>query len=210
MTGFFSYYVGILCRPLRSVETLCADARRVRFGFYAMLVPVVGYTIVYVGLAESGAYPSAFAPFLALPAETYYRYNRFLLAPSILAAWILAAGVVQIVGRLVSARGSFEDTLSALGFAISIASFSLLPHDLTVALLGAAHIIDGRAHEHAMNAPTLARNLLWFFMLVYLVAYPLYLARALRGAHRVSAGAGWLLGITGFVVYQAVFVIFNR
>ena len=68
----------------------------------AFVIPLVGYTIVYFGLARSGAYPSTFTPWLAIPAEGYYAYNRFLLAPSMFAGWVLASGVVQ---RLVSAKG---------------------------------------------------------------------------------------------------------
>ncbi|HEX2735878.1 MAG TPA: YIP1 family protein [Polyangiaceae bacterium] len=207
---FGSYYLGFLMRPSRSSALLVSDERRVRFALLAFAIPVVGYTLVYFGLAQSGAYPSSFAPWLAIPAEGYYSVNRFLLAPSMFAAWILAAGVVQLLGRLVCAKGSFEDTLSVLGFAISIASWSLLPHDLVVGTLGGLGVIDGRAHEHAMNAPTLARAILWFFMLVYLVAFGVLFTQTLRAAHRITLGAATFLGLSGFCVYQLVFVTFNR
>jgi hypothetical protein len=207
---FRDYYLGFFLHPRATAEKLVTDERRVRFGFFALLVPLVGYVLVYLGLSRSGAYPSTFSPWLALPAETYYRYNVFLLPPSILGAWLLASAVVQMAGRAVSARGSFDDTVSVLGFAISVASWSLLPHDLTVAALGAAGVIDGRAHEHAMNAPTPARDILWFFMAVYLIAFPLLFTAALGAAHRIRRVAAGFLGALGFIVYQMVFVLFNR
>lgn len=207
---FLSCYGGFFLRPGATAERLLSDERRLRLGLLALLVPLVGYVIVYMGLWQSGAYPSKFAPWLAIPAEQYYQYNIFLLPPSIIAAWLLASSVVQLLGRTLAARGSFEDTASVLAFAISAASWSLLPHDIAVALLGAAHVIDGRAHEHAMNAPTLARSVLWFFMAVYLVAFPVYFTRALASAHRLRTGAAVFLGVTGFAVYQLVFVLFNR
>ena len=208
--SFRDYYLAFFWRPRQAAEALAADGRRVRFGFYALLVPLLGYVIVYFGLSRSGAYPSTFTPWLNIPAESYYRYNLWLLPPSIVAGWLLSAAVVQLLGRIVGARGSFEDTASVLGFAISVASWSLLPHDVLVAVLGATHVIDGRAHEHAMNAPTLARDVLWFFMAVYAVAFPVLFTKVLRGAHQLGAGAAAFLGIAGFVVYQLVFVTFNR
>jgi hypothetical protein len=208
--SFASLYGDFFRRPRATVEALAGDERRVRFGFYAMLVPLFGYVVVYLGLSHSGAYPSKLSPWLNLPAETYYRYNVFLLPPGILAGWLLSAAVVQLLGRIFGARGSFEDSLTAIGFSISAGSWALLPHDVTVAVLGGLHVIDGRAHEHAMNAPTLARHILWFFMAVYGVAFPVYFTKALGAAHRVGRGAAVTLGVAGFFVYQLVFLLFNR
>jgi hypothetical protein len=207
---FRSFYAQFFLHPHSTAIELAKDARCVRFGTFAFLVPVVGYFIVYLGLAQSGAYPSKFTPWLAIEAEHYYAANRFLVVPSMFGAWILASGVVQLLGRHFGARGSFENTLGTLGFAISVASWSLLPHDILVGVLGALHVIDGRAHEHAMNAPTIARHLLWFFGAIYVVAFPTYFVKAMRAVHRVGAGAAAILGVSGFVVYQFVFVIFNR
>lgn len=207
---FPSCYRSFFLRPGDTVDRILAEERKLRLGMLALLVPLVGYLIVYLGLSQSGAYPSKLAPWLAIPAEQYYRYNIFLLPPSILAAWLLASAVVQLLGRLFAAKGSFEDTATVLAFAISAASWSLLPHDVAVALLGGFHVIDGRAHEHAMNAPTLARHVLWFFMAIYMLAFPIYFTKALARAHRLRTGAAVFLGLTGFFIYQLVFLLFNR
>ena len=208
--SFAGYYRGFFLHPKDSARVLAQDARCVRFGLIAFLVPTIGYSIVYWSLARSGAYPSKFAPWIAVPAEHYYTANQYFIVPSLFGAWILASGVVQLLGRFVSARGSFESTFGVLGFAISIATWSLLPHDLVVGILGGLHIIDGRAHEHAMNAPTVARALLWSFMFVYFLAFPTYFVKAVRAVHGVGTRAAIFLGVSGWVVYQFVFLIFNR
>jgi hypothetical protein len=71
-------------------------------------------------------------------------------------------------------------------------------------------VIDGRAHEHAMNAPTVSRAVLWFFMAVYAVAFPVQFACAVRGVHGVGRAAAVLLSVAGFALYQTVFLLFNR
>jgi len=61
---------------------------------------------------------------LAIPDDVYYCYNMFSAAPSMFLAWILAAGVTQLLGHLFSGQGNFEDTLSVLGFGINSSSSS--------------------------------------------------------------------------------------
>ena len=54
---------------------------------------------------------------LAIPAEEYYRWNLYLLPPSMFAGWLLASAVVQLASRPLGGVGRFEDTVAALGFA---------------------------------------------------------------------------------------------
>ena len=61
-----------------------------------------------------------------------------------------------------------------------------------------------------MNQPTVARTLLWTFMTLYALAFPWFFSRALAGVHRLRGARAVLLGLMGFVVYQLVFVVFNR
>jgi hypothetical protein len=207
---FWSSYKAFLVRPRETAAAVAADGRRLTLGLAAFLVPVVGYLVVYAGLGHSGAYPSRFSPWLAIPADEYYRWNLWLLAPSMFAAWLLASAVVQLASRPLGGTGQFEGTLAVLGFACSAAHWTLLPHDVLVGVLGGLHVIDGRAHEHAMNQPTLARALLWTFLALYLIAFPWFFSRALAGAHRLRGARAAVLGVLGFVVYQLVFVVFNR
>lgn len=212
VTSFGGTYARLFRHPREVMLGLRAEEeKKLRWSLAAIAIPIVGYTVVYIGLSQSGAYPSTFHPWLAIEAEHYYRYNVFLLGPSILAGWLLASAVVQMVGRAaMRAKGAFEDTAMALAFAISAASWTLLPHDLVVGILGGLHVIDGRAHEHAMNAPTLARTILWTFMALYAIAFPFYFTKTLGGVHGLKGIRALVLGFVGFFVYQIVFLVFNR
>src|SRR5436853_50621 len=55
-----------------------------------------------------------------------------------------AGATAQLVARRWGGRATFEDMLSALGFAIALASWCTLAHDLVTSGLGAFAVIDQR------------------------------------------------------------------
>src|ERR1700690_206398 len=114
LKSFKDYYVGTILRLQRTFDALLTDDRRLLFGFLALLISMVLYILVYVFLSMAGGTPSSFTPFLTIPKEVYYQYDRFILAPSMLMCWILVAGVAQLLSRLFAGKGSFEDNLSVL------------------------------------------------------------------------------------------------
>jgi len=124
--------------------------------------------------------------------------------------WVLASGIVQLLSRGLSGRGSFEDTAAAVGFGIGIATWSSLVHDLTDAALGAAGVIDMKAYEAALNGPTFWRALLWTLYSIYFVWLLVLFAKGIRLAHTISHWKSAFLALVGFLVYQAVFLVFNR
>jgi hypothetical protein len=208
--GFAHYFLGTLFRPSRTFATLMADPRRLRFGSLALLSNAFLYTLVYVFLALAGGAPSSFKPWLAIAPEHYYAIDRFMLAPSMIGCWILAAGLAQLLGRLAGGRGSFEDNLGAMGFAIAAASLASLVHDLPDSLLGAVGWIDQAAYEAALNSPTPWRTLLWICYgtsaALFLVLFP----KAVRAAQGTGRAASAAIGIAAFAAYQGVFLVFNR
>lgn len=210
IASFGAYYRGVVLKPRRTFDALVEDPRRLRFGALALGVTAILYTLVYVFLFAGGAHPTTFAPWLAIPAEDYYRYNRFLLAPSIFLAWLTAGGVVQLLGHFVRGSGSFEDTLAVLGFGIAIPNLASLAHDLPVSFCGAIGVIDAMQHEAAMNAPGPWRTLLWSSYSAYLVWFLVVFPKAVGAAQRVRALPALLLGVLGFVTYQLIFMLFNR
>lgn len=165
---------------------------------------------MYVMLAAGGGAPSSFEPWLAISKEHYYRYNVFLLAPSMFICWILATGVVQLLARPLGGVGSFEDTAAALGVSVWVASWATLGHDLVMSFLSMVHVIDAAEHEVAMNSPTIFRTLIWTAMILYLVAFLVFFTRGIRSTQRLSLPKAALLGVVGFGVYQAMFFVFNR
>ena len=205
---FIDYYFRVFDRPGKAFQDIAGDPRAVRFGFLAVLIQAVIYTLVYLFLIFGGG--QAFKPWLDISPDIYYRYNVFFLAPSMFFGWILAAGVAQLICRAFSGSGSFEGTLAVFGFGIGVASWSTGLHDLVTSFLGAVHVIDQRGYEEALNSPTVWRTLLWIMMILYLVWFVALFAAGARAVHRLSRAQSLVVGIIAFIIYQGFFFIFNR
>jgi len=208
--SFKDYYLGAIVRPRRTFEALLNDDRRLRFGLLALALNAVLYTLVYVFLTIGNGAPAWLRPWLAIPADAYYSYNRFMLAPSMFMCWIVAAGVAQLLSRLLSGEGSFEDTLSVFGFGIAIACLASLAHDLPDTFLGAIGVLDLRAYEVALNSPTIWRAILLTLYTISLIWMPTLFSKGVGAAQRLRRGPAILVGVLAFLVYQGVFLIFNR
>lgn len=210
LKSFKDYYLGTIIRPRRTFEALMADDRRLKFGFLALSISMGLYTLVYVFLTMGGGAPSSFTPFLAIPKDIYYYYNQFFLAPSMFMAWILAAGVAQLLSRLFSGKGSFEDMLSLFGFGIGIACLASLSHDLTDTFLGAVGLLNLREYEVVLNSPTIWRTILWILYTLYFILFFVLFPLGVSTAQRLRRGPAILVGVLAVLVYNGVFVIFNR
>lgn len=210
MNTFLNYYLGVILRPRRTFDALMTDNRRLKFGLLALSINAVLYTLVYVFLTISGGAPSSFTPWLAIPKNVYYFYDQFMLVPSMFAAWILAAGVAQLLSHLFSGKGSFEDTLSLFGFAIGIASLASLAHDLTDAFLGAIGVLDQRVYEEMLNSPTIWRTILWILYGLSLILFLVLFPKAVGASQKIGRGPAILVGVLAFIVYQVMFLVFNR
>ena len=208
--SFKEYYFGTMFRPRKTFEALITDNRRLKFGLIALLINIFLYTLVYIFLTIGDGAPSSFTPWLAIPKDVYYFYNQFLLAPSMFLCWIAAAGTAHLLSHLASGTGSFEDTLSVLGFAIGISCLASLSHDLTDAFLGAIGILDLKAYEVALNSPTIWRTILWILYGLYFVLFLVLFPTGIRVAQRIKLGQAILIGTLSFIVYQVVFLVFNR
>jgi hypothetical protein len=210
LNAFWSYYAGTILRPRRNFAALVSDDRRVRLGLLALAFNALLYTLVYIFLTRAGGAPSSFTPWLAIAPDRYYFYNQFMLLPSMVMAWLLAAAVAQLVSRPLGGRGSFEDTLSVLGFAIAIACLASLLHDLPDSFLGAVGLLDQRRYEAALNSPTIWRAILWTLYLLSLFGFMVLFPLAIQAAQRMRLLPAMLVGWLSFLVYQGVFLIFNR
>lgn len=210
LMSFKDYYLATIFRPQRAFQALLADPRRLRFGLLALSINVVLYTLVYLFLSTGGGAPSSFKPWLAIPSEVYYHYNQFLLAPSMFMCWILAAGVAQLLSRLFSGKGSFEDTLSVFGFGISIACLASLLHDLPDSFLGAIGILDLQEYEVALNSPTFWRAILLTLYSLSIVWFTLLFIKGIQAAQQIRRAPAIFVGALAYLVYQGIFVIFNR
>ena len=208
-TGTFIYFQTIIS-PEKSFEKVLGRDSFLGLSFIYILIPIVAYTLMYIFLAAAKGAPSVFTPWLNIPKENYYSVNRFLLAPSMLLCLFVAASVIQVLSRLLKGTGTFEQTLVIIALSISIAMWGGLIHDLPMSFLSAAGVIDAKQHEIAMNSPTIFRTLLWISYSIYLMAFLILFSYAVRIVHKLN----WLkcisIGVTGFVIFQLVFLIFNR
>ncbi len=208
--SFHDYLFGTLLHPRRTFERLPLDERRLKFGFYAILISVVLYTLVYIFLTIGGGAPSSFTPWLNVPKDVYYSYNRFWLAPSMLGCWILASGVAYLLSRLVSGKGSYDDTLGVFGFGITMATFFAALHDVTDSFLGAIGLLDLRWYEVQLNSPTIWHTILVTLYGIGLVLLCVYLIIGVYKAHKIKLIHSLWIGFIAATVYQGVFFIFNR
>ncbi len=204
------YYVGAVLRPGRTFDALMQDPRRLQLGTWAMLINGVLYTLVYVFLTMAGGAPSSFKPWLAIPADVYYRYDRWILFPSMFGCWILAAGTAQLLSRFFGGKGTFEDMLSAFGIAAGVSSLASLLHDLPDAFLAGIGLLDARWYEAQLNSPTIWRTILWILYGLFFVLFLVLFPKAVRSAQRIKTVPAIAIGVFSFVVYQGVFFIFNR
>jgi hypothetical protein len=210
MKSFKDYYIGALFRPRQTFDALLTDDRRLKFGLLAISINAILYNLVYIFLWSGGGAPSTFTPWLAVPKDVYYFYNQFWLAPSMFGCWILSAGVAHLLSRVFSGKGSFEDTLSVFGFGITIATLFALLHDFTDSFLVAIGVLDVRWYEIQLNSPTIWRAILLTLYSIALILLPVLLIKGVGSAQRIKGASAVLIGIVAAIVYQGVFLIFNR
>ena len=210
LTSFKDYYFGTVFRPRDCFNALMGDARRLRYGIIALAINAQLYTLLYVFLSLGGGAPSSMKPWLAISADSYYEYDEFFLAPSMFICWILAAGLAQLFSRPASGKGSFEDMLSVLGFAISIPCLPALLVDLPQAFLGAFGLIDLRQVEARIGSPGLWHEIVMLLYSLSICWSAVLFCVGVRSAQRIARRTAIVVGLFAYLVYELVFVVFNR
>ncbi len=196
-------------RPKRIWARLLAHPHRLRYALLAVFGVGLGYGIVEAGIAVAGGTPSP--PWLAIPAAEYFKWEALFSAPVTLLCWILAAGVMHLLARLFGGRGTFDDTLVLLGFAVAAATLiALIPDSITVALM-VAGVMSRPAWEQAISqAGTPDWLLLWAYMLAYLIALLCLFPAVVAAAEGLRRWRAVIVGVMGAVVYQGIYFIFIR
>lgn len=211
VTSFGSAYLGALLRPRRTFEAVVLDDRKVRFGAFGIAIAAALYGAVYFFLAHNGGRPTVMVPWLAIPAEAYYRWNLYLNAPSTVLAWVSAAGFAHLTARALGGRGDYESVLGTLGLAISVAMWTTGLHDVVTTCLGYVGALDQRAYEDAMNAgDTSPGRLIRALMLCYAAAFSILFTKAIGASHRLGVARSAFAGLIGFAIFQSVYFLFNR
>ncbi len=207
---FFQIYLRMFTRPDSTFDLILDRKSTLRFGFFALLVPIIGYTLFYIMAWNAGGSPSAFSPWLALPVEKYFMYDIFLTLPGYYMAWLGASCTIFLISRLLNGAGSFENMLAVTGFGIGIATWSSLLHDLTDAILSTLGVIDMQEYEKLLNGPTFWRYLLLTLYVVYFLWFMYLFTIGIRKVQRFGWGRSVFLALVGLVTFQVILFIFIR
>jgi hypothetical protein len=159
---------------------------------------------------KAGGSPSTFKPWLAIPIEKYFYYDIFLALPTYFLSLVTTAAILQLLAKLFGGKGSFEDSLSVLGFGVGVATWSTMLHDLTDAFLSIIGIIKMHEYEKLLNSPTFWRSLLWTLFAIYFIWFIVLFTKGMKEVQKTSPLVSLFLGVAGLAVFQIIFLIFIR
>lgn len=207
--SLWRYLALILVAPLGAFDRLMLDERRLGLGFRAVLLVAAGYTVSLV-LITLGGGRSRIAPWLAIPLESYFFWETFFIGLVTFGCWILASGVVHLLSKLVGGAGSFEDTLSLLGFAIALPTLVPLVIDLVKEPLIILGFVNAASWTYALSTPGFWMALMLVYIGAYLIGLIVLFPLATMAAQKLSGGKSIWIGLIGALVYQGVYFIFIR
>jgi len=203
------YYLTVF-KPRKTFEELIIKDNLYKRSLVFISIPIVCYSLMYIFLTIANGAPSTLTPWLNISKENYYSINRFLLAPSMIICWFTATSFIQVISRLLGGAGTFEQTLSTISLSISIAMWGALIHDLPMSFLSAVGVIDASQHEIAMNSPTIFRTILWICYSIYFIAFFILFPISVRVVHKLNWIKSIIIGSLAFIIFQTIFLIFNR
>lgn len=208
--GFLAINLWMFYQSRRTFRFIFDSGKGLPYGFYALLVPALGYTLFYVMAYLAGGSPSTFKPWLALPIEEYFKYDIVLALPGNYLSWIGAAGTVYLISRLLKGKGGFDQVLAIIGFGVGVATWSSLFHDLTDALLSVLGVIDMREYERLLNEPTFWRALLLTLYAIYFFWILTLFTLGIRLAQRLGWARSVVVAFIGLATFQVILLIFIR
>ena len=209
MGPFWEYCRGVFIRPRRTFASLMGDSRRLRHGSIALLITALLYSLTMLLLTLVGGEP-AIPPLLAIPTKDYYSVQVLFMTPVMILAWLLAAGVVQLLSRPFGGNGTFEDTLSVLGFGIAAPTYATLVPDTVSGILSLIGVITQKQWNEATTQPGLWQALAWAWLTVYVVGFLVLFPLAVAAAQRLRWRQATFVGVVGFMVYQSMLLVFVR
>ena len=210
MKTLISDYFQTVYKPQKTFEELIIKDNLYKRSLVFISIPIVCYSLMYIFLTIANGAPSTLTPWLNISKENYYSINRFLLAPSMIICWFTATSFIQVISRLLGGAGTFEQTLSTISLSISIAMWGALIHDLPMSFLSAVGIIDASQHEIAMNSLTIFRTILWICYSIYFIAFFILFPISVRVVHKLNWIKSIIIGSLAFIIFQTIFLIFNR
>jgi hypothetical protein len=208
MKSFWGYFGGVIIRPGRTFQALQSDPKMISKGFKAILLIGILYTLTVAMLAAGGALITAPAV-IAISAENYYFFEIFFALPVVAAGWILAAGLARLLGNVGKGSGSFEGTLAALGFAVTVPTFMTWIPETVFAVL----LLMGMTQEKFMDLmaqPGFFQIFGWAYQIAAVAWMLVLIMIAVGVSQRLKWWRAVLVGLLTTVLFMTVMLIFIR
>jgi len=174
--------------PRQTFGRVLREEKKVAYGFAAVLLLSVLYSIAVLASWAGGGMPLGYEPLLRIPTQSYYLWQTFFTVPVGLVGWILFAGSAQLLSGRLGGQGSFEENLAVLGFPyVLMLPFSWLPEFIGVFL--------PQPWETAINSGTVtavrvAISVIWFAVVSVI---------ALKQAQHLSTSRASLAAIVSLI-----------
>ena len=181
-----------------------------RRSYLLLAFAAAGYSLgvsLPLALAHARAMPE---PFLRISSDEYFLWGTFFYGPVIIAAWLLAASAMHLVGHALGGRSAFDDLLRYAAFATGLGTLGTLLSDLVTSPLRALGVIDEQAWEQSVAAQGGWFVFLWAWMLVYVVLFLVLYPLSVRIAMRLPWSRAIVTGVAGFIVFQGFELVFIR
>lgn len=182
---------------------------RVRRGLLALLLLGLAYALSIALLAWGGVAPGM-ASWLAIPTAEYFRWEPYFTAPVIVLSGILAAAVLHLCARWLGGTGDFEACLALVGPLTFIATLFTLVPDTLIGFGLVIGWIDPQQWMADIVRPSTTLALIWVYLLLYVAAFLVLFPIIGRMVYALDPWKARWAGWIGFIVYQAVLLVFIR
>jgi len=109
-------------QPIKRLQQLLVYPQRLLLSSLIFLFLGLLYTLS-VQLAYSRGITPGVTPFINIPVEDYYYWQRFWQIPFFFITTIVFSGIVRLLSEMVSGKGSFENIFCILAVAQSLPMF---------------------------------------------------------------------------------------
>ena len=117
---FWHYWWGTIVRPVPTLKQLASE-RSLSYAFAAYFLFGLLYGLfALVGYFADPGHTARGILINFIPANTYYLWEGLFMIPITMQIYLLFAVLAHLFARLLGGKGSFEATLSVLGFTYSV------------------------------------------------------------------------------------------
>jgi|UPI00036D4594 hypothetical protein len=109
-------------QPIQSIQLLLENKRKITYSVLIFLFLGIIYTIS-VQLAYMKGLGANVEPFIKIPANEYYFWQRFYQIPFFFITSIIFAGTVRLLSIVFSGKGNFEDHFCIFAIAQTLPMF---------------------------------------------------------------------------------------